>query len=301
MPHPLIECIPNFSEGRRHDVIDQIVAAISDVHGVLPLDIHTDADHNRSVVTFAGTPDAVVKGAFAGAQMAQRLINLDQHRGAHPRIGATDVVPFVPLYGATLDQCITLARQLGQRLGSDLGIPVYLYEAAATLPDRRNLADVRRGGYEGLKQTLGVDPSRTPDFGPTTLTPAGATAVGARDFLIAYNVYLDTADVQIARHIARTIRERDGGLPYVKALGMLVGGRAQVSMNLTNYRVTPMHHVWDRIAAEAVRYRVTPVEHEIVGLVPAAALPPLDRYPQFANIAQTQVLEDRLAQATRQI
>jgi glutamate formiminotransferase len=228
--------------------------------------------------------------------MAQQLINLDEHRGTHPRIGAADVVPFVPLHGATMEQCVGLAKRLGARIGGELGAPVYLYEAAATRPDRRNLADVRRGGYEGLKETIATDPSRRPDVGPARLTPAGATIVGARPVLIAYNVYLNTADVSIARRVARAIRERDGGLPHVKALGMLVNGRAQVSINLTNYRETSPAAVWDRIAAEAARYDAAPVEPEIVGLLPADAVPPLPRYPQFTHIAQTQTLEARLAE-----
>lgn len=297
MTHPLIECVPNFSEGRRTDVIDQITAAISGTAGVLLLDVHRDPDHNRSVVTFAGSPRAVLEGAFAGVRAAQRLINLDHHHGTHPRIGAADVVPFVPLRYATMADCVQLAHQLGQRIGAELSIPVYLYEAAAMRPERRNLAEVRRGGYEALKQTLGIDPARDPDHGPTRLSPAGATAIGARDILIAYNVYLDTADVTVARQIARAIRERDGGLPYVKALGMLVGGRAQVSMNLTNYRVTSIETVLDRIADLAAQRGIIPIEHEIVGLLPADALPPRDRYPLFDQIARTRVLEDRLPSA----
>jgi glutamate formiminotransferase len=296
MNQPLIECVPNFSEGRRMEVIERIVAAIIAVPGVLLLDVHRDADHNRSVVTFAGAPPAVLAGAFAGVAVAQRLIDLDDHWGTHPRIGAADVVPFVPLHGATMQQCVALAQQLGQQIGDQLGVPVYLYEAAATRPSRRNLADVRHGGYEGLKETIATDPARAPDFGPAHLTPAGATLVGARSILIAYNVFLNTADSNIARRIARAIRERDGGLPHVRALGMLVNGRAQVSMNLTNYRETLPAAVWDRIAAHAAQHGAAPVEPEIVGLLPAAAVPPLDRYPAFANIARTQTLEARLAE-----
>ena len=291
---PLIECVPNFSDGRRPAVVDQIAAAITNTAGVALLDLHQDADHNRAVATFVGPPLAVLDAAFAAVATAQRLISLDEHRGTHPRIGAADVVPFVPLGNATLAQCVALARQLGARVGGELGMPVYLYEAAATRPDRHNLADVRRGGYEGLRASLGTDPSRTPDFGPAQLTPAGATAIGAREVLIAYNVYLDTDDVAIARHIARAVRERDGGLPHVKALGMVVRGRAQVSINLTDYRVTSLGTVWDTVAAHAATAHVVPVDHEIVGLLPAAAVPPLARYPQFAHIAYTQTLDARL-------
>jgi len=294
--HTLIECVPNFSEGRRQAVVDQIAAAITNTASVALLDLHQDADHNRSVATFVGPPQAALDAAFAAVATAQRLINLDEHQGTHPRIGAADVVPFVPLSNATLAQCVALARQLGARVGGELGVPVYLYEAAATSPDRRNLADVRRGGYEGLRAAIATDPYRTPDFGPAHLTPTGATVIGAREALIAYNVYLDTADVSIARRIARAIRERDGGLPHVKALGMLVRGRAQVSINLTDYRVTSLGTVWDAVAAHAASAHVVPLKHEIVGLLPAAAVPPLDRYPQFAHIAHTQTLEARIAQ-----
>ncbi len=298
MKHPLIECVPNFSEGRRREVIDQIVAAIASVSGVLILDLHIDPDHHRSVVTFAGTPHAVLEGAFRGIAAAQRLIDLDQHQGAHPRIGAADVVPLVPLQGATIEDCVVLARQLGERIGGELGIPVYLYEAAATRPERRNLADVRRGEYEGLKHTLGKDPARTPDYGPTTLGPAGATAVGARPPLIAYNVYLNTGDVQIAKAVARAVRHSSGGLGNVKALGLLVGGRAQVSLNLTDYRATPLQRVWELLRAEAARYGVVPTESEVVGLIPAdALLDAAEHYLQLNRFRRSQVLERRLVEA----
>ncbi len=293
-PQTLIECVPNFSEGRRQAVVNQIAAAITNTAGVSLLDLHQDADHNRAVATFVGPPQAVLDAAFAAIATAQRVINMDEHQGTHPRIGAADVVPFVPIHNATLAQCVALAQQLGARVGGTLGVPVYLYEAAATRPDRRDLADVRRGGYEGLRASLGTEPDRTPDFGPAHLSPAGATAIGAREVLIAYNVYLDTDDVTIARRIARAVRQRDGGLPHVKALGMSVRGRAQVSINLTDPRVTPLGTVWDAVAAHAAHSNVAPVDHEIVGLLPAAAVPPLDRYPQFAHIARTQTLEARL-------
>lgn len=298
MPLPLIECVPNFSEGRRADAIEAIVAAIAGVKHILVLDTESDADHNRSVVTFVGPPDAVVAAAFAGIAAAQQLINLDQHQGAHPRLGATDVVPFVPIRDASLDECVALARRLGQRVGDELGIPVYLYEAAATRPERRNLADVRRGQYEGLRATLGTDPDREPDFGPAVLTPAGATAIGARAPLIAYNVYLNTGDVEVAKKVARAIRFSNGGLRHCKALGLLVDGRAQVSINMTDFRQTPLHRVFDMIRAEAARYGAMPTESEIVGLVPEdALLDAAEHYLQLNHFKRTQVLEQRLADA----
>lgn len=297
MPQPLIECVPNFSEGRRPEVIDRIVAAMAEVPGVLVLGVESDADHNRSVVTVAGPPQAMVDGVFAGIKAAQQLIDLDQHQGAHPRLGATDVVPFIPIRDATMADCVTLAQQLGQRVGDELGIPVYLYEEAATRPERRNLADVRRGEYEALKQALGSDPARDPDFGPRTLTPAGATVIGARAPLIAYNVYLSTGDVEIAKKVAKAIRHSSGGLRHVKALGLLVDGRAQVSINMTDFRSTPLHRAFELIRAEAARYGVLPTESEIVGLVPQDALLDVaEHYLQLNRFKRAQVLERRLAE-----
>lgn len=298
MSQPLIECVPNFSEGRRAEVIEQIVAAIGAVDGVLVLDVESDRDHNRSVVTFAGAPDAVLAGAFEGIRAAQQLIDLDEHQGAHPRLGATDVVPFVPIRDATMGQCVDLARRLGQRVGDELGIAVYLYEEAATRPERRNLADVRRGEYEGLKQSLGVDRDRDPDFGPAKVTPAGATVIGARAPLIAYNVYLSTDNVEIAKKIAKAIRHSSGGLRHVKALGLLVDGRAQVSVNMTDFRRTPLHRAFDLIRSEALRYGVLPTESEIVGLLPEdALLDAAEHYLGLNRFKRSQVLERRLAEA----
>ena len=237
----LIEAVPNFSEGRRADVVDAIAAAIQ-APGVSLLDRTSDADHNRSVLTVAGPPQAVVEGLFRAVMMAAaQRINLFEHRGAHPRLGATDVVPLVPLRNITLTECAALATALGRRIGEELGLPVYLYEAAATRPDRRNLADVRRGEFELLVKEIGC-PYRAPDFGPARVGPAGAVIVGARPFLIAFNIYLRTDDVRVAKAIAHAIRERDGGLPGVKALGLLVGGQAQVSINLVDSTRTPLHH-----------------------------------------------------------
>ncbi len=292
---PLVECIPNFSEGRRPAVVAEIVAAIAAVPGVQLLGHESDTDHNRTVVTFAGAPAAVVAAAFAGAQTAQRLINLDEHQGAHPRLGATDVIPLVPLRDITMAECVALARELGARLGSELGIPVYLYEAAATRPERQNLADVRRGEYEALKTTLGTDPARDPDFGPAMLTPAGATIVGARPPLIAYNVYLATGEVKVAKAIAKSIRQSSGGFPQVKALGLLVGGRAQVSINMTDFRTTSLWTVWTAIQAAASAHGTTAVESEIVGLVPEDALLAVAQEAlQLHSLSPAQLLERQL-------
>ncbi|MFM8425667.1 MAG: glutamate formimidoyltransferase, partial [Chloroflexota bacterium] len=232
MPTQLIECIPNFSEARRPEVIDQIVAAIQSVSEVKLLDRSSDFDHNRTVLTFAGSPAGVEEAAFRAIKTASELIDLDQHTGEHPRIGATDVVPFVPLSGATMEECIAIAKRLGERVGKELNIPIYLYEAAATKPERTNLENIRKGQYEGLKTEI-EKLERQPDFGPSKLPKAGATVIGARNPLIAFNVYLTTDDVSIAKKIAKAVRQSSGGLRYVKGLGLLVEGRAQVSMNLT--------------------------------------------------------------------
>ncbi len=291
----LVECIPNFSEARRPEVIDDIVAAISGVENVRLLDRSSDLDHNRTVLTYAGSPEAVEEAAFRAIKTAASLINLDQHTGEHPRIGATDVVPFVPLSGVTMEECVAMARHLGERVGRDLGIPVYLYEMAATRPERANLENLRRGQYEGLKSEIATDPDRKPDFGPTQLGPAGATVIGARNPLIAYNVYLNTPEVDIAKKVARAIRQSSGGMRYVKALGLLVEGLAQVSINLTNFRESPMGRVVELIRREAARYGVSVHHTEIVGLVPQDAL--LDAavwYTQLDGFRPNQVLETRL-------
>ena len=266
MPEKLVECIPNFSEGRRMDVVNAIFTAVESVPGVYLLDRSSDVDHNRSVITFAGSPGAVIEAAFAAIAIASESINLDEHTGQHPRIGATDVVPFVPLAGSTLEECVELAQRVGERVGRELGIPVYLYEAAATRPERVNLENIRRGGYEALKTAILTDPFYAPDFGPSRLGTAGATVIGARNPLIAYNVYLTTDDVSIAQHIAEAVRHSSGGLRYVKALGLLVNGRAQVSMNLTDFTGTPIHQAVELIRREAARYGVAIHYSELIGL-----------------------------------
>jgi glutamate formiminotransferase len=293
---PLVECVPNFSEGRRPEVIDRLAAVFRGYPALRLLDIESDPDHNRSVFTLVGPPDAMVEAMFAAIQTAAGLIDMEQHRGAHPRIGATDVVPFIPLREMEMADCVALARQLGQRVGDELQIPVYLYEAAATRPDRVNLADIRRGEYEGLKAEIATNPDRRPDFGPARLGPAGATVIGARTFLIAFNVYLTTSDIEIAKKIAKTIRGSAGGLRYVKALGLSVNGKAQVSMNLTDFEKTPIHVAVELIRREAQRYGVAIESSELIGLVPQQAL--LDAaawYLQLDNFRPDMVLENRLA------
>ncbi len=291
----LVECIPNFSEGRRPEVIRAILDAIRAAAPVRILDTSSDADHNRTVVTFAGTPADVEKAAFAAIHSAARLIDLDVHRGAHPRMGATDVVPFVPIREVTMDDCVAMARRLGARVGSELNIPVYLYEAAATRPEREDLANVRRGEYEGLKSAILTDPARQPDFGPAQLGTAGATVIGARPALIAFNVYLTTDNVEIAKKIAKALRHSSGGLRYVKALGLLVEGRAQVSMNLTNFDKTPIYRAVEMIRREAMRYGVAIAFSELVGLTPEEALIDSARwYLQLDMFQPDQLLERRL-------
>jgi glutamate formiminotransferase/formiminotetrahydrofolate cyclodeaminase len=290
--------VANFSEGRRTEVVDQIADAISAVNGVHLLDRESDPDHNRSVITFVAAPDAIIEAAYQGIAAAARLIDMDQHQGEHPRLGATDVVPFIPIEGVEMQDCVRLARSLGERVGRDLEIPVYLYEAAATRPDRENLENVRRGQYEALKDAIGTDPNRAPDFGPARVGKAGATVIGARAPLVAYNVYLTTDDVAIARQIGKDIRHSSGGFRYVKGLGLLVDGKAQVSMNLTDFTKTPIHRVVETIRREAARYGVGIQRSEIIGLIPQRALLDAARwYLQIDDFKPEQVLENRLTDA----
>jgi glutamate formiminotransferase/formiminotetrahydrofolate cyclodeaminase len=294
MPSPLVECIPNFSEARRPEVVEAIVATIA-AAGVTVLDRHSDNDHNRTVVTFVGAPAATEEAAFQGIRKAAELINLDNHTGTHPRIGATDVVPFVPISGISMEECVAMARRLGERVGRELNIPIYLYEEAATQPERVNLENIRRGQYEGLKVEIETHPERKPDFGPAHLGPAGATVIGARHPLIAYNVYLATGEVSIAKAVAKAVRQSAGGLPCVKALGMLVEGRAQVSMNLTNFRQTSIQTAVEAIRSEAARHGVGIHHSELVGLVPLEALTDAAaHYLQLDGFKSEQILETRL-------
>jgi glutamate formiminotransferase/formiminotetrahydrofolate cyclodeaminase len=295
MTAPIVECVPNFSDARSPEVIDEIIQAISKVSGVYLLDRHSDMDHNRTVVTFVGSPDIVEEAAFVGIAKAAELINLDEHTGEHPRIGATDVVPFIPISDVTMDECVEIARRLGKRVADELSIPVYLYEEAATTAERRNLANIRKGEYETLKTAIATEPDRTPDFGPKEIGTAGATVIGAREFLIAFNVYLTTDNPGIAKKIAKIIRHSSGGLRYVKALGLLVEGQAQVSMNLTNYRKTSIPLILETIRSAAKRFGVTISHTELVGLIPQDAL--IDSavwYTQMDLFKPDQVLEKKM-------
>ncbi len=268
---PLIEAVPNFSEGRRAQVIDELAAAVQ-AHGARLLHRTSDRDHNRTVLTVAGSPQPVLRGLFDAVEVASSRIDLRRQRGVHPRLGAADVVPLVPLRDSSLAECAHLARQLGRRLGDELGLPVYLYAAAATRPERRNIADLRRGEYEALVSQI-RRPERLPDFGPASVGPAGAVIVGARPILIAFNVFLRSADLAAARAIARKIRESNGGLPAVRALGLCVDGQAQVSMNLVDYRTTSPLAVVEAIRREAARQSISLDRSELIGLIPLDALP----------------------------
>src|SRR5271169_2542133 len=297
----LIECVPNFSEGRDPAKVDAIVAAMSGVPGVYVLDREMDADHNRCVVTLAGEPNAVAEAALLGTGKAMELIDLTQHKGAHPRVGATDVVPFIPIDGLTLEDCVALARQVGNEIWKRYRIPVFFYEAAATRPDRVNLENVRRGQFEGLRDELKRNHERQPDVGEPKLHPtAGVTVVGARKFLVAYNLNLNTSDISIANKIAKAIRFSSGGLRYVKSMGVELKARnlTQVSINLTDFEHTPMHRVYEMVKREAQRYGVMPVGSEIVGLVPKKAIEmTADFFLQLENFSPAQVFENKLAAA----
>jgi glutamate formiminotransferase len=295
----LIECVPNFSEGRDLARIAALVAAVEGVSGAKVLDCHSDPDHNRSVVTFAGEPEAVAEAALAAVAKATELIDLNAHRGEHPRIGATDVLPFVPLQGVTMDECVALARRVGAEIWKRLQIPVYFYESAATRPTRAKLENVRRGQFEALRDQVAGDPDRAPDVGAAQLHPtAGAVAVSARKLLIAYNITLSTTDVSIAKQIARAIRASSGGLPAVKAIGIAVRSRglAQVSMNLTDFEVTSIQRVFEAVRREAEGHACAIEGSEIVGLVPKRALDvTADYFFQLDSFSREQVLEHRIA------
>jgi glutamate formiminotransferase len=301
MSGQLVECVPNFSEGRDAAKVDAIVQAMLAVPEVALLDRESDADHNRSVITLVGPPAAVADAAFRGVEKAVELIDLTKHQGAHPRIGAADVVPFIPIAGVTLEDCVRLAGQVGERIWSKLKVPVYLYEAAARLPDRTNLENIRRGQFEALVKELGALAARNPDIGDALCHPtAGATVVGARKFLIAYNVNLGTPDLSIARKIAKAIRFSSGGFRYVKSMGVMLASRnlAQVSINLTDFEQTPVHLVFETVRREAKRYGVPVVGSEIVGLIPGKALEmAADYFLRCENFRPELVLENRIAAA----
>jgi glutamate formiminotransferase len=295
----LIECVPNFSEGRDLAKVDALVDAMSSLAGAWVLDRTSDADHNRSVITLAGKPEAVAEAAILGAGKAAELIDMTRQTGVHPRIGATDVIPFVPLEGVSMEECVALARHVGQELWDRYSIPVYFYEAAATRPKRVNLENIRKGQFEGLIEDAPRNPDRSPDIGEPRLHPtAGATAVGARKILIAYNIYLNTSDVSVAKEIARAIRSSSGGLPHIKAIGveMKTRGLAQVSINLTDFEQTPLHRVFEMVKREAERHGCAVVGSEIIGLVPRKAIEISGEYDlQLEHFSPAQVLETRLA------
>ena len=292
----LVECVPNFSEGRDKSKVDAIVEAMK-LEGVYVLDREMDADHNRCVITLAGEREAIQEAAIRGAGKAAELIDLNQHQGAHPRLGAADVIPFIPIEGVSIEDCVAMARHVGAEIWSRYQVPVYLYEAAATIPERQNLENIRRGQFEGIRDEIASNPARRPDFGEARLHPtAGACVVGARKFLIAYNIFLSSPDVEIAKKVAKAVRFSSGGLRFVKAAGFLVRGQAQVSMNLTDFEQTPIHRAFEMVRSEAARYGTVPVSSEIVGLVPKKALEQAaEWFLQVENFDSSLILENRLA------
>lgn len=290
----IVECVPNISEGRDTEVIEAVVNEVKKVEGVKLLDVLSNESHNRTVITFIGEPQAVKEAAFALCKKASELIDMEKHKGEHPRIGATDVIPFIPVKDVTMEECVELANELGKQIADKLEIPVYLYEEAARIPERRSLPYIRKGEYEGLKEEI-TKPERKPDFGQARMHPrAGATVVGARQFLVAFNINLDTSDVKIAKKIANCIREARGGYKYVRALGIMINERniAQVSINMINYEGTPLFRVFETVKSEAARYGVNVIGSEIVGLVPMKALIDVaDFYLRLENFNIKQVLE----------
>ncbi len=292
----LVECVPNFSEGRDKAKVGAIIEAMK-VDGVYLLDREMDADHNRCVITLVGEREAIQEAAIRGVGRAAELIDLTKHQGAHPRLGAADVVPFIPIDGVTIEDCVAMARHVGEQIWKRFKVPVYLYEAAAATPERQNLENIRRGQFEGVREDVKTNPSRRPDFGEAALHPtAGATVVGARKFLVAYNVFLNTADVDIAKKIAKATRFSSGGFRFVKAAGFSVRGLAQVSMNLTDFEQTPVHRVFEFVKREAARYGAIPISSEVVGLIPKRALEDAaEWFLQVENFDSSLILENRLA------
>ncbi len=292
----LVECVPNFSEGRDKSKVDAIVEAMK-IDGVYLLDREMDSDHNRCVITLVGEREAVQEAAIRGVGKAAELIDLNQHQGAHPRLGAADVVPFIPIEGVSIEDCVAMARHVSEQIWQRHKIPVYLYEAAAATPERQNLENIRRGQFEGIRDDIAINPARKPDFGEARLHPtAGACVVGARKFLIAYNIFLNTPDVEIAKKVAKAVRFSTGGLRFVKAAGFLVRGQAQVSMNLTDFEQTPIHRVFEMVRAETARYGAVPASSEIVGLIPKKALEQAaEWFLQIEHFDSSLILETRLA------
>ncbi|MCQ2735963.1 MAG: glutamate formimidoyltransferase [bacterium] len=296
----IVECIPNFSEGRRQEVIDRIGEGFKSVKGCVLLDVKPDKDHNRTVYTVTGEPEAVLEGVIRAVGTACELIDMNEHRGEHPRIGACDVIPFVPISGMTMEDCVALSRRCAEAVWEKYRIPSYYYEESALRPSRRNLADIRKGEYEVLKEEASL-PERTPDVGEPALHPtAGAVVIGAREPLIAYNVNLSTSDISIAKAIAKRMRAKTGGLAYVKALGVMLSERniAQVSMNLTNFNKTAVYTVFEMVKIEAARYGVTATGSEVIGMIPLEALAECARYYlRLENFETSQILETHLMQA----
>ncbi len=292
----LVECVPNFSEGRDKAKVDAIIDAMK-MGGVYLLDREMDVDHNRCVITLVGEREPIQEAAIRGVGKAAELIDLNKHQGAHPRMGAADVVPFIPIEGVSIEDCVAMARHVGEEIWRRYQIPVYLYEAAASTPERQNLESIRRGQFEGIRDEIATNPARKPDFGELRVHPtAGATVVGARKFLIAYNVFLNTPDVEIAKKIAKAVRFSSGGMRFVKGAGFLVRGLAQVSMNLTDFEQTPIHRVFEMVKREAARYGVMPVSSEIVGLIPKKALEQAaEWFLQVENFDSSLILENRLS------
>ena len=292
----LVECVPNFSEGRRKEVVDAIVEAMK-VDGVWLLDREMDADHNRCVITLVGDRDAIAEAAIRGVGKATELIDLREHQGAHPRMGAADVVPFIPIDGVTLEDCVAISKHVAEQIWKRFQVPTYLYEASAQRPERQNLENIRRGQFEGIRAEIATKPERMPDFGKAALhESAGATVVGARKPLIAYNIFLNTTDVEIAKKVAKAVRFSSGGLRFVKGAGFEVRGLAQVSMNLTDFEQTPIARVYEYVKREAARYGVLPLSSEIVGLIPKRALEQAaEWFLQVEHFDSSMILENRLA------
>ena len=291
----IIECVPNFSDGRNPRIYNGIADTISSVNGVHVLGVSADPDHNRTVITYVGDLASVEEAAFRAISYAAEHINLDQHSGEHPRLGATDVFPFIPVKGASVTDCVDLVNRLSQRVGDELGIAVYLYGESATRPERQKLSSIRKGEYELWKEEVATNPTRLPDFGPAEPKPWGATVIGVRPFLIAYNIYLNTDKVEIADQIARDIRFIGGGLRFLQAKGFLVEGQAQVSMNLTNFEKTPIYRVQEMVRREAARYGLAITKSELVGLTPQKAfIDAAKYYLQVDGMDDSQILEHRL-------
>ncbi|MEF3245479.1 MAG: glutamate formimidoyltransferase [Caldisericaceae bacterium] len=292
----IIECVPNISEGKNREVIDQVIESLKKTN-VKILDVSMDPDHNRSVITFVGNKESIIGGAFAVAESAVRLIDLRYHKGTHPRMGAVDVIPFIPIKNTSMEECIEISKIVGKKIGEELKIPVYLYAESATKEERKNLPNIRKGEFEGFFEKI-KDPNWIPDFGPNEVHPtAGVVAVGAREFLIAYNIYLGTKDVSIAEKIAKSIRESSGGLRFIQAKGMFIEEKemAQVSMNILNYKKAPLYRVFEIVKMEAERYGVSVVESELIGLMPIrAVLESLSFYLRFPKLDENNVLETKI-------